>query len=114
MHAVVVGADKLGAIPDMLANMGITIQKHISGRFAVHQRMLPALPAGTELLILFTDFLGHNLMRHFRDLARAQSVPVVCCWRSAICVADSVQRCLAQRALGPGDPRAACPARRPG
>ena len=72
MHAVVVGADKPGAIPDMLVNMGITIQKHISGRSAVHKTKLPALPAGTELLILFTDFLGHNVMCHFRELARLE------------------------------------------
>jgi hypothetical protein len=38
-----------------------------------------------------------GVMRHFRDLARARAVPVVCCRRSTICVAESVQRCLAQR-----------------
>jgi len=99
VHAVVVGADKLGAIPDMLANMGITIQKNITGRFAVHQRKLPALPAGTELLILFTDFLGHNVMRHFRELARLEKVPVVACRRSTVCLAQSLERCLANRRL---------------
>jgi len=34
------------------------------------------------------DFLGHNVMRHFRDLARSQAVPVVACRRSSVCVAE--------------------------
>lgn len=96
MNAVVVGADRLGNIPDTLAGMGITIAQHISGRQAGHQRRLPSLPRGTQLLILLTDFLGHNVMRHFRELAHSQAVPVVACRRSTVCVAESVQRCLQQ------------------
>lgn len=104
MNAVVVGADRLGNIPETLSALGVTIALHIDGRHAAHQRRLPGLPQGTQLLILLTDFLGHNVMRHFRDLARAHAVPVVCCRRSTISVADSVQRCLAQRGH--------CPAKR--
>lgn len=96
MNAVVVGADQLGNIPETLSAMGIRLACHISGRHAAHQRKLPNLPQGTQILILLTDFLGHNVMRHFRDLARSRAVPVVCCRRSAVCVAGSVQRCLAQ------------------
>lgn len=105
MNAVVVGADRLGNIPEALAGMGVHIAHHISGRNASHQRKLPGLPRGTQLLILLTDFLGHNTMRHFRDVARANSVPVVCCRRSAVCVAESVQRCLAQQGGCPGQTR---------
>jgi hypothetical protein len=76
----------------------LTLGVNIDGRHSAHQRRLPGLPQGTQLLILLTDFLGHNVTRHFRDLARARAVPVVCCRRSTISVADSVQRCLAQRA----------------
>lgn len=112
MNAVVVGADRLGNIPETLSAMGISIAHHISGRHAAHQRKLPGLPRGTQLLILLTDFLGHNVMRHFRDLARANSVPVVCCRRSAVCVAESVQRCLAQQGSCAARPPAACGARR--
>ncbi|MCW5604086.1 MAG: DUF2325 domain-containing protein [Burkholderiales bacterium] len=97
MNAVLVGADRLGNIPEVLAGMGITIAHHISGRQAGHQRRLPNLPKGTQLLILFTDFLGHNVMRHFRELARNQAVPVIACRRSTVCVVESVQRCLVQQ-----------------
>ena len=112
MNAVVVGADRLGNIPETLSAMGIRIACHISGRHAAHQRKLPNLPQGTQILILLTDFLGHNVMRHFRDLARSRAVPVVCCRRSAVCVAESVQRCLAQHGGCPARLQVVCDKRR--
>ena len=73
MNAMLVGADTLGNIPGVLDNFGISINKHLSGRNSSHQRKVDRLPAGTDLLILFTDFLGHNVMKHFRQLANADS-----------------------------------------
>ena len=65
MDATVVGADRLGNIPQVLKEHGIDICRHISGRDAADQRRVAALPRGTQLLILFTDFLNHNAMRGF-------------------------------------------------
>lgn len=94
MDAVVVGADRLGNIPDQLREMGIRIAKHISGRASAHQRTLPALPRGTQLLILFTDFLNHNAMRSFRMQAEARGIRVLACRRSASCLMPALQRTL--------------------
>ena len=44
MNAMLVGADRLGNIPERLASLGITITRHVSGRSTTHQRRLPALP----------------------------------------------------------------------
>lgn len=82
MNALVVGADRLGNIPDVLSSFGIRIGNHVSGRDTSHQRRACALPAGTDLVILFTDFLGHNVMRRFREAAQREDVMVVCCRRS--------------------------------
>ncbi len=107
MNAVVVGADRLGNIPLALSKLGVRVMQHVSGRDAAHQRKLPSLPKGTELLILFTDFVGHNVMRHFRCLAREQAVPVVACKRSLSCLTKSVECCLAGCKIDPTG--AACP-----
>lgn len=82
MKAMLVGADTLGNIPDVLQDYGITIHRHLSGRNSAHQRKSGQLPAGTDILILFTDFLGHNVMRHFRDLAASSNVRFIACRRS--------------------------------
>jgi hypothetical protein len=96
MNALVVGADRLGNIPEVLAEFGIRIAGHVSGRQPGHQRRA-ALPAGIELVILFTDFLGHNVMRQFRDRARAQGLQVLCCRRSTSCLRQAIGAALGER-----------------
>jgi hypothetical protein len=59
MNALLVGADRLGNIPDVLQEFGIRIAGHVSGRQPGHQKRA-VLPTGIELVILFTDFLGHK------------------------------------------------------
>ncbi len=101
MNALIVGADRLGNIPSTLAALGIRVVDHVSGRQAAHQRRVAALSREVDLLILFTDFLSHNVMRGFRESARAQGIPVLACRRSVSCLVQSL--------TGLGlPPRAAC------
>jgi len=55
-HAVIVGADRLGNIPDLLRDHNISITHHISGRDPAHQKKTLHLPSGTQIVILLTDF----------------------------------------------------------
>ncbi|HKQ26671.1 MAG TPA: DUF2325 domain-containing protein [Burkholderiales bacterium] len=104
MNAVVVGADRLGNIPDSLADLGIHIERHITGRASAHQRSLAALPKDTQLLILLTDFLNHNAMKSYRNQAQMQGIPVIACRRSSSCLMQAVKRF-----LGLGGSCAECP-----
>lgn len=90
MNAMLVGADTLGNIPTVLESFGISIHRHLSGRNSSHQRKLDRLPAGTDMLILFTDFLGHNVMRHFRELASEQNIRFIACRRSVCALKQSL------------------------
>ncbi len=94
-QAVVVGADRLGKIPQLLRQHNIRIARHISGREPVHQKKGLQLPSGTEVLILLTDFLGHNVMKSFRAAAQRAGVPVLACKRSI----SSLQLALEQAPL---------------
>lgn len=91
MNAMVIGADSLGNIPKLLSDWDINITRHITGRHVSHQCKPQKLPRNTELLILFTDFLGHNVMRHFRNMAQTQGVPFIACRRSASCLVQSLE-----------------------
>ena len=93
MNAMVIGADRLGNIPKLLSDWDINITRHITGRHVSDQRKPQGLPRNTELLILFTDFLGHNVMRHFRNMAQTQGVPFIACRRSASCLVQSLEYC---------------------
>lgn len=86
VSAVIVGADRLGNIPNLLQLHNIKIKQHISGRESAHQKKTLSLPNGTELLILLTDFLGHNVMKAFRSAAQRSGIKVLACRRSVCSV----------------------------
>ncbi|RPH58497.1 MAG: DUF2325 domain-containing protein, partial [Burkholderiales bacterium] len=92
-NALLVGADRLGNIPQVLAEYGISIIRHVSGRDPSSQRADRAVPAGAELMIMFTDFLGHNVMRGYRDAARRRGLPVVACRRSTCSLRGALDAC---------------------
>ena len=100
VKAVIVGADRLGNIPDLLKGHNITIKHHISGRDPAHQKKTLQLPSGTDLLILLTDFLGHNVMKTFRAAAYRSGIRVLACRRSVCCM---------KQALAQGGYCEACP-----
>lgn len=102
MNAVVVGADRLGNIPEALEKLGIRIARHITGRASAHQKQVAALPSGTDLLILFTDFLNHNAMRSYRNSAASQGIRVLACRRSASCLVAQLQGLLGTQAKALG------------
>jgi len=89
----VVAADRLGNIPNYLATIGITIVCHINCRKAIQQKNAE-LPCKTDLLILFTDFIGHNVMRQFRMAAKNDGIKFVACRRSVCCLEESLKQCL--------------------
>lgn len=92
-NAVVVGADRLGNIPDLLTEHNIRITHHVSGRDASHQRKMLQLPSGTEMVILLTDFLGHNVMKAFRQAAHKSGVKVLACRRSVCAMKQALEQC---------------------
>ena len=93
LSAVVVGADRLGNIPALLRGHNIAITHHISGRDPAHQKKTLALPSGTEIVILLTDFLGHNVMKTFRNAAQKSGVRVVACRRSVCAMQQALEQC---------------------
>lgn len=93
VSAIVVGADRLGNIPDLLKGHNIAIRHHISGRDPAHQKRTLQLPSGTDLLILLTDFLGHNVMKTFRAAAQRSGVRVVACRRSVCSMKQALNQC---------------------
>lgn len=93
VSAVVVGADRLGNIPELLRGHNIAIRHHISGRDPSHQKKTLQLPSGTELLILLTDFLGHNVMKTFRSAAQRAGIRVLACRRSVCSMKQALNQC---------------------
>lgn len=105
-QALVVGADRLGNLLDLLKSHNIKVKHHITGRETTHQKRVDQLPTGTSLVILLTDFLGHNVMKSYRCAAQRAGVQVMCCRRSKGSMQQALEQCGFKNAC------ATCPYRR--
>lgn len=81
MSILVIGADHLGDIAVRLKELGCHSLTHLKGRKNTQKRSLQ-IPAGTDLVLVMTDYVDHNIARSVRDSAKMQSVPVVFSKRS--------------------------------
>ncbi len=90
---IIIGADRLGNIESLLKERGFSDLKHITGRHPKAQKNIPVSTSGAQLMILFTDFVGHNVMRNFRKQAREQQIPFIACKRSVGDLAKNLDKC---------------------
>jgi hypothetical protein len=77
----------------VLKGHNISVGHHISGRDPSHQKKTLQLPSGTQLLILLTDFLGHNVMKTFRTAAQKGGIRVLACRRSVCSLKLALSQC---------------------
>ncbi|MEZ5672116.1 MAG: DUF2325 domain-containing protein [Thiotrichaceae bacterium] len=87
---LVVGADRLGNIEQVLKERGLSDFRHITGRQPKTQKGSAVNKLNPSAIILFTDFVGHNVMSNFRKLAKEQNVPFIACKRTV----GDLTRCL--------------------
>ncbi|MCL6634353.1 MAG: DUF2325 domain-containing protein [Peptococcaceae bacterium] len=90
MSVLVVGADHLGDIAVNLKSMGFNSLVHLKGRKNMHRRNLQ-IPRGTDLVLVMTDYVDHNIARSIRDIARCQSIPVIFSRRSWACLSEKLK-----------------------
>lgn len=89
MSILVVGADHLGDIATNLKCLGCHSLTHLKGRKNIHRRNLQ-IPEGTNLVLVMTDFVDHNIARAIREKAKSLSIPVVFSKRSWACLSQKL------------------------
>jgi len=89
---LLIGADRLGNISDVLHQRGFSEQVHVKGRKPNAQRGWDTSRGDIRLVVLFTDFLGHNVMQRFRRLAKQNGIPFVACRRSVVSLSQALDR----------------------
>lgn len=80
MTVLLVGADQLGNIPDRLEQYGFSQVLHWSGR--ERRAVNRTLPRGVDLVLVFSDFINHQLMHSVKSQAKSRQVPMIFCKRS--------------------------------
>lgn len=91
MKALLVGADRLGNIPSALESFGINDYTHWTGRKKGMRKM--DIPEQTELIIVFTDFIEHNITQLVKEKAKQMKIPCVFSKRASSDLISRLERC---------------------
>lgn len=77
---LVVGGDRVGEIESLLQDKGFRNVYHVSGR--KKSDVKATIPADTELVLVFINFVSHSLSKNIKKLTKQKHVPIVFCRRS--------------------------------
>lgn len=84
-QVTIVGCDGkyLKSIRGLLNSLGYSINKHLDGRHRNAQhRSTAVISQKTDLVIVFTDYISHNIRINFSVEAKKLGIPVIYCVRS--------------------------------
>ncbi|MFC0472665.1 DUF2325 domain-containing protein [Halalkalibacter kiskunsagensis] len=77
---IIFGGDRLGVIPYKLSNQGFEVLSHINGRKTNMVKV--NIPEETDLVLVLTDYINHNVTNSIKKLANKKVIPVVYSRRS--------------------------------
>ncbi|SDY06727.1 hypothetical protein SAMN05421736_101284 [Evansella caseinilytica] len=88
---LVIGGDKLGAIPDNLKNLGFKDVIHIDGRKV--QMVKKEIPDHIDIILILTDYINHNLAKKIKNKASKKEIPICYARRSWCAIYSSLTNC---------------------
>ncbi|WP_096187826.1 DUF2325 domain-containing protein [Evansella halocellulosilytica] len=88
---MIVGGDKLGAIPDHLTHLGFETYIHISGRKT--KMITKSIPPNVDIILVLTDYINHNLAKKMKKKAQQQSIPICFSRRSWCAIYQTLTTC---------------------
>lgn len=84
MTILLVGADRLGNIPDDLQNHGFKKIIHWDGRKSKEKNK--NIPTNTNMVLVFSDYINHGLMYQIKKEAKDKKIPIIFSKRSRNCL----------------------------
>ena len=91
MKALLVGADRLGNIPDTLNSYGINDYIHWPGRKKGMRNY--DIPDEVDMIIVFYDFIEHGLTENVKEKARKKEIPCIFSRRACSDLAMRLNSC---------------------
>lgn len=80
MSILVIGGDRLGNITDKLKESGFNKIDHVTGRKKGDRKI--KIPDNTDLVLVLTDYIGHNMAEIIKEESRRNDVTVMFSRRS--------------------------------
>jgi len=87
MSVLVLGGDKIDSIRRALVTLGADNIIHWPARNLKNGRKKgKPIPSGVNMVVMLTNFLNHNAMKHYRNEAKAKELPIVYSTRNVECI----------------------------
>lgn len=80
MGIVIFGGDRLGKIPSLLEEQGFNLIQHVTGRKKGDLKV--RIPEKAEGVLIFVDFLNHNLALDIKTAAKQRGIKAIFVKRS--------------------------------
>ena len=87
MSVLVIGADQISQITQLLRTLGATTINHWDAR-KKSSAPKKKIPKNTDCIIMLTSFLNHNVMHKYKNEAKKLNIPFMCSKRSIACVEE--------------------------
>lgn len=91
MTALLVGGDSLGNIPSLLEECGIKEYIHWTGRKKGMRKFV--VPQKADLVIVFYDFIEHNMSQIVKKSAKENNIPCIFSRRACSDLAKRLNAC---------------------
>lgn len=92
MTALIVGADKLGNIPQTLSENGINNYIHWEGRKKGFRNK--KIPTNIDMIIVLYDYIEHNLTKLIKEHSKSMNIPCIFSKRACSDLESKLNGCL--------------------
>ena len=87
MSVLILGGDRIKPIRDVLGELGVDDIIHWTARNQKKGRKKDkVIPISVDMVLMLTNFLNHNAMKHYRAEAKTKGLPIVYATRNVDCV----------------------------
>lgn len=90
MSVLVLGGDRIDPIRKILMELGVDDIIHWTARNQKNGRKKDkVIPSKVSMVLMLTNFLNHNAMKHYRAEAKSKDLPIVYSTRNVECVKEA-------------------------
>jgi hypothetical protein len=89
MSVLILGGDRITPLKEMLGDFGIERIIHWTARNQKRGRKQDKpIPIDVKIVVMLTNFLNHNSMKHYRAEAKSKDIPIVYSTRHVECLRE--------------------------
>ena len=97
MSVLILGGDRIDPIRKILTELGVSDIIHWTARNQKSGRKKDkVIPTKVKMVLMLTNFLNHNAMKHYRAEAKSKDLPIVYSTRNVDCVKEAFMETLSK------------------